>query len=110
MIYTNNTGPPEWANHIIRYFENKINYKLIDQIIAAFKINGKHVELYRTSDMKKHSDLISCSKIPETADICFLDDVYHPGMVNDKIYYININYAFCFKKYCKKLSKEKIRP
>jgi hypothetical protein len=40
--------------------------------------------------MKKHSDLISCSKIPETADICFLDDVYHPGMVNDKIYYINI--------------------
>ena len=37
MIYTNNNGPPEWAHHIISYFEKKINYKLIDQIIAAFK-------------------------------------------------------------------------
>ena len=90
LIYTNNQGPDDWAKQIISYFETKINYKLFDQIIRAFKINGQQIELYRTSDMKKHSDLISCSKIPENAEICFLDDVYHPGMVNDKIYYINI--------------------
>ena len=24
MIYTNNTGPREWAQHIIKYLENKI--------------------------------------------------------------------------------------
>ena len=90
MIYTNNQGPEEWAQQIQKYFETKMNYRLFDQIIKAFKIKGKQVELYRTSHMKNHTDLISCTKIPETTEICFLDDVFHPGMVNDRIYYINI--------------------
>jgi hypothetical protein len=90
MIYTNNQGPEEWAQQIQKYFETKMNYKLFDQIIKAFKINDKQVELSRTSHMKNHKDLISCTKIPETTEICFLDDVFHPGMVNDRIYYINI--------------------
>ena len=45
MIYTNNQGPKEWCEHIIHYFDNKTNYKLFDQIIAAFKVNGEKVEL-----------------------------------------------------------------
>ena len=90
MIYTNNQGPDEWAQQIQAYFETKLNYKLFDQIIKAFKIKGKHVELCRTSHMKNHKDLISCTKIPETTEICFLDDVFHPGMVDDRIYYINV--------------------
>ena len=90
MIYTNNQGPDEWAQQIQAYFETKLNYKLFDQIIKAFKIRGKQKEICRTSHMKNHKDLISCTKIPETTDICFLDDVFHPGMVDDKIYYINI--------------------
>jgi hypothetical protein len=90
MIYTNNQGPEEWAQHIQSYFENKLNYKLFDQIIKAFKIRGKQVELCRTSHMKNHDDLIRCTKIPETTEICFLDDVFHPGMVDDRIYYINL--------------------
>ena len=90
MIYTNNQGPDEWAQQIQSYFETKIKYKLFDQIIKAFKIKGKQVELCRTSHTKKHTDLIRCTKIPETTDICFLDDVYHDGMVNDKVYYINL--------------------
>jgi hypothetical protein len=40
--------------------------------------------------MKTHKDLISCTKIPETTQICFIDDVFHPGMTNDNIYYIHI--------------------
>lgn len=90
MIYTNNTGPKEWANHIVGYFENKIGVKLIDQIIAAFKINGKKVEICRTTHNKTHKDLVRCTKIPADSDICFIDDYIHPGMTNDNIYYINI--------------------
>ena len=90
MIYTNNQGPEEWAQQIQSYFETKIKYNLFDQIIKAFKIKGKQVELCRTSHTKKHTDLIRCTKIPETTEICFLDDAYHDGMINDKVYYINL--------------------
>jgi hypothetical protein len=90
MIYTNNQGPASWVQQIKSYFETKLNYDLFDQVINAFKVNGKRVEVCRTSHMKSHKDLISCTKIAEDTDICFLDDKYHPGMSNDKIYYINI--------------------
>jgi hypothetical protein len=90
MIYTNNQGPEEWTKQIQSYFETKIKYNLFDQIIKAFKIKGKQVELCRTSHTKKHTDLINCTKIPETTEICFLDDVYHDGMVNDRVYYVNL--------------------
>jgi hypothetical protein len=90
MIYTNNQGPPSWVQQIKSYFETKLNYQLFDQVINAFKVNGKQVEICRTSHMKSHKDLISCTKISEDTDICFLDDKFHAGMSNDKIYYINI--------------------
>ena len=90
MIYTNNTGAREWARHIVSYFEKKINYKLVDQIIAAFKINGKRVEICRTTQNKTHKDLIKCTKIPSDAEICFMDDNFYPEMANDNIYYINV--------------------
>ena len=90
LIYTNNTGPREWSRHIIDYFEAKINYKIIDQVISAFKINGKAIEICRTTHSKTHSDLVRCTKIPLNAEICFLDDTFYPGMANDNIYYINV--------------------
>lgn len=90
MIYTNNTGPREWAHHIINYFEKKIHFKIVDQIIAAFKINGQRVEICRTSQNKSHKDLIKCTKIPIDAEICFMDDNLYPEMTHDNIYYINI--------------------
>jgi hypothetical protein len=90
MIYTNNTGPREWAKYIVKYFEKKINFKIIDQIIAAFKINGKRLEICRTTQNKTHKDLIKCTKIPADSEICFMDDFFYPEMVNDNIYYINI--------------------
>jgi hypothetical protein len=90
MIYTNNNGPREWAEHIINYFESKIDYKIVDQIIAAFKVNGKQVEICRTTHNKTHSDFIQCTKLPSNAEICFLDDTFYPGMSNEYIYYINI--------------------
>jgi hypothetical protein len=90
MIYTNNQGPLEWAQYIKHYFETKIHGTLFDQVINAFKVNGKHVEICRTTHMKTHKDFIRCSKVPEDSEICFIDDVYHPGMKNDNVYYINI--------------------
>lgn len=90
MIYTNNQGPKSWAEQIIAYFESKVHYKLFDQIVCAFKVNGKQIEMNRTSHDKTHSDFIRCTQIPANTQICFLDDVYHPDMANDNIYYINL--------------------
>jgi hypothetical protein len=90
MIYTNNQGSGNWVVKLISYFESKINYKLFDQIIHAFKINGKQIEICRTTNDKTYSDLIKCTKIPSNSEICFLDDNYFPEMENDSVYYINI--------------------
>jgi hypothetical protein len=90
LIYTNNNGTNEWTKNIISYFETKIEYKLIDQIIGAFKIDGKKIELCRTTYNKTHGDLIRCTKLPNNTEICFLDDMYHPYMKHENVYYINI--------------------
>ena len=90
LIYTNNNGPKEWSRHIIDYFEKKINYKIIDQVISAFKINGETIEICRTTHNKTHEDLVRCTKIPLNAEICFLDDNYYPQMSHKNVYYINI--------------------
>ena len=111
LIYTNNSGPREWAHHIISYFEKKINFKLIDQIIAAFKINGKKIELCRTTNNKTHKDLIKCTKIPLDTEICFIDDYFYPEMANDNIYYINIKpyyYDLKFEEMLDRFKKSEI--
>lgn len=90
MIYTNNQGPTEWAKNIMSYFETKVGSPIFDQIIAAFKVQGKHIELCRTTQLKTHQDLIKCTQLPENTHICFLDDVFYPDMSNEYIYYINI--------------------
>jgi hypothetical protein len=90
MIYTNNQGPKEWASQIISYFETKIEYKLFDQIIAAFKINGNIFEICRSCHEKTHKDLIKCTKLPKNCEICFLDDNFYPEMMSDNIFYINL--------------------
>jgi hypothetical protein len=90
MIYTNNQGPKEWAKSIKEYYESKINNKLFDQIINAFKVNGKQVEICRTTHDKTHKDFIRCSKIPVNTKICFLDDTYYPEMNNHNIFYIKL--------------------
>ena len=90
MIYTNNQGPRTWVTFIKNYLESKIKYKLFIQIIAGFKVNGKQIELCRTSHEKTLNDFFRCTKLPQNTQLCFLDDVYHPYMNSDNVYYIKI--------------------
>ena len=90
MIYTNNTGERKWAEHIKGYFEHKLNSKIFEQIIAAFKINGKVVEINRTSHEKSVDDFFRCTKLPPDIEICFIDDIFHPKMNNGNVYYIHV--------------------
>lgn len=91
MIYTNNNGPPEWVHFIKNYIHEKLEYNLFDQVIGAFKVNGKIIEICRTTHDKNKEDFIRCTKLPENIEICFIDNEYHENMHQHDIYYINVN-------------------
>jgi len=90
MIYTNNQGPQSWARMISRYFDTKLGEQTFDRIIAAFKVRGKQVEICRTSHDKSVKDLVKCTRIEPTSEICFIDDQYHPLMKHNNVFYINV--------------------
>ena len=90
IIYTNNQGGKNWLKMITDYFDKKMGYKVFDNVIAAYKINGKQIEPNRTSHEKSVADLISCTGIPANSEICFIDDLYHPLMDKENVFYINI--------------------
>ena len=39
---------------------------------------------------KSYNDFISCTKLPENTQVCFLDDVYHKPMENKNVDYIKL--------------------
>lgn len=89
FIYTNNRFPKSWTTMIIRYMEKKQNTPcLFDQLICSFKINDFVVEPKRTTYSKTHGDLIRCSLLPKTSEICFIDDKYFDNMTGGCVYYI----------------------
>jgi hypothetical protein len=91
FIYTNNQGPKQWATNISAYFERKINYKLFDKIIGAYKVNGKIIEYTRTTHNKTVHDFLNSTDLSDDTKICFVDDLYHPHMDTKNVYYIKIN-------------------
>ena len=90
MIYTNNNGPKEWVHHIKDFLQKKIDYPLFTQVISAFKVQGKQIEMCRTSYDKTMKDFVNCTKIPKNTQICYLDDVFYPNMNHDNVYYIKV--------------------
>ena len=90
FIYTNNQAPKSWVTMLSEYLNKKLGYTIFDYIIAAYKIRGRQIEPKRTSHDKSVTDLISCTNIPANTEICFVDDLYHPLMDKDNVYYINI--------------------
>jgi hypothetical protein len=97
-LYTNNRFSPEIPTYIAKYFdykmgiytdmENMTKTHLFDHVICAFKVGNRVIEPCRTSHRKLYSDFIRCTLLPRTTEICFVDDLYHPGMNHSKIYYI----------------------
>jgi hypothetical protein len=90
MIYTNNQGERAWVEHIKTYFETKLQSKIFEQIISAFKVDGKIVEVNRTTHDKTIDDFFRCTKLPKDVEICFVDDLFHPKMEDDNVYYIHV--------------------
>lgn len=109
MIYTNNQGPDKWVQHIRDYLEMKLREKavassssspsrqlaiippLFDHIIGGFKPrNGNSGYPERTTGEKTVNEFLRCSRIPPDIEICFLDDVLHEQMVDEKVYYIKL--------------------
>jgi hypothetical protein len=106
-IYTNNQCPNIWVSNILQYFQTKIDidhtsFPLFDNVIGAFKIRNKRIEISRTSHLKSYQDLIRCTLLPKSAEICFIDDTEYEQMKHDKIYYI------CPQSYIHSLSIKEI--
>lgn len=93
MIYTNNKKQKQWAEQIAEYFGERVSETtstpLFDQIIHAFKVNGVIVEFSRTTNKKTHGDFLSCTRMPNNTQICFLDDCIHKNMCTSNVYYIH---------------------
>ena len=92
FLYTNNqcSLDSEWIYLITRYLDKKLNLNqpLFDQLICSFKIENKRVEVKRTSQEKTYTDIIRCTLLPKSTEICFVDNSYYPKMKNDRVYYI----------------------
>ena len=118
MIYTNNMGPDKWVGHIRQYFEQKLRTlsgagsgsgsslsshtknglaivpPLFDHTIGGFKPNQENASSsrypQRTTGHKTVNELIRCGRLPSEIEICFLDDIEHPKMVDERVYYIKL--------------------
>lgn len=111
MIYTNNMGPDKWVAHIRSYFENKLRAMkqsgaggglaivppLFDHTIGGFKPQNERTAAAsasaypeRTTTHKTVNEFIRCGRLPADIEICFLDDVEHPKMVDERVYYIKL--------------------
>ena len=77
IIYTNNMGPRSWVLSIKRYLELKLNYKLFDRVISAYKVGGVQIEKKRTSHDKTYKDLLAAANLPKNTKVLFFDDQPH---------------------------------
>ena len=102
VIYTNNNGLKSWTLHIKKYIEHKLQKKIFDNVVCAYKVNGKIVEPKRTSYEKIYSDLLRCVGAPHGTTVCFVDDRIHPLMMNNYVKYIHV------KPYHNRLNKEDV--
>ena len=113
MIYTNNQGPAKWVQHIRSYLEQRLTQHdtagllhqsgkattttsppFFDRIIGGFNVldNTKNDpdRIERTTHEKTVNDFLRCSRLSPNVEICFLDDLLHQKMVDEKVYYIKL--------------------
>ena len=90
VIYTNNNGEKSWTTHIKNYIEYRIGRKVFDDVICAYKVNGRIIEPKRTSYEKIYSDLIRCVGASYGTSVCFIDDRVHEAMRHPRVDYIQV--------------------
>jgi hypothetical protein len=114
MIYTNNMGPDKWVAHIRKYFEYKLREAssssssssvaiippLFDHTIGGFKpqniASASSDFPQRTTKEKTFNELIRCARLPSDIEVCFLDDVYHDKMIDERVYYIKLQAYYSY--------------
>lgn len=89
-LYTNNNGPKEWARRICLYIDDKVSYKLFDNHIGAYMVNGEQIEMGRTTHEKTVNDFLRTTRFSQNTEICFIDDLYHEKMDSENVYYIHV--------------------
>lgn len=87
-LYTNNSLSPKFPHKICNYINWSLGKKCIDNIISAFNIDGRRVDIRRECKQKTYSDLLRCAVIPKQTNICFIDNELHEGMIHNKVFYI----------------------
>jgi len=89
-IYTNNSCIPiTWTTYISEYIEEKWKVdNLFNNIVRAFKINGKVVEHKRTTGEKTYEEFLHCVQLPKKTELCFLDNSEHSLMKHRYVYYL----------------------
>ena len=93
-IYTNNKCEGDWVKKIAAYINSKVcrgvsGDTLFDDLILAFKIRNRVVEIRRTTETKTYSDLIRCIMLPEEdVEVCFIDNTEYTRMFERKVFYI----------------------
>lgn len=89
-IYTNNSCIPiTWTTYISEYIEQKWKVdNLFNNIVRAFKINGKIVEHKRTTGEKTYEEFLHCVQLPKKTELCFLDNSEHSFMKHRYVYYL----------------------
>lgn len=101
IIYTNSQSPKYWPLLISKYFNTKLNTIIFDQVIAGYKLGEQIIEPCRTTHNKTISDLFNCIPFPyENTRVCFLDDQFHPYMLDKMVDYIYLKpYRFTINSY-----------
>lgn len=98
LMYTNNIGPKQWAHTIRRVIEKKINYKIFDRTICAWKVGQDVYEQCRTTHSKTYEDLKKCGSLGDNDKICFFDDLDHPEMKHKNVDYNELTkYKYYYK-------------
>lgn len=88
FLYTNNQCKNGWIDHILKYISEKLGENIFDKTISAYMIQNKMKNISRTSNNKTYNDLIRCTMISKSADVCFIDNSYYEKMLHDRVYYI----------------------
>ena len=106
LIYTNNMGPKSWVYKIKKYIEYKLNYKLFDRVIAAWKVGNEIYESKRTTHNKTYNDLLDCSRLGSNYKILFLDDMDHRDLrLNRQVTYLKVDEYEIKKTFCDLITK-----